>query len=461
MKLLEREKKITQNRGYFLKRKSPLCRSARALHAMAPPNRRKKSCVRACAASVAARIGKPQKRLQKRLPKPKMRERDKLERENKRLKPEFEKRVSNPPCRLLVDFQPKVRKPTKPKVHPKEYGRRQSRSQTWDHYLIEKLEKKWRAVCYALMNVRSDGDIPRKLLTAIATECQVTPSTILNWKNRVLAGKSLRPNTKGRGPKTTVYNQASVGMRVIYEQWGGALSQLCFAELLEEENDLKVSKHTIGRILNNGSWKTVYQKIIPVNTEIHQTNRKIFCEQNLQNSFGGDESTDLWIDIDEKQFYQYSTKQIVYVPLECVKEVTKFIHATSKTMIPSVMFFGAIARPRPKDFFDGRVLLTPVCEEKEVKRRSKYNNAGDTKVVPRTMTVAIFKQYIKMKLIPAIRSLIKNRLSNIKTVHVQMDRAGGHGGGRQNIEKILAELNALGEKKKTTHSLCRTAIPIP
>src|SRR5690349_12321148 len=73
---------MTQNRGYFLKRKSPLCQSAHALHAMAPPNRRKKSCVRVCAASVTARIGKPQKQLQKRLSKPKMRERDKLSKRN-------------------------------------------------------------------------------------------------------------------------------------------------------------------------------------------------------------------------------------------------------------------------------------------------------------------------------------------------------------------------------------------
>lgn len=188
-----------------------------------------------------------------------------------------------------------------------------------------------------------------------------------------------------------MYDQAVIGLQEIYREWGGMFSHLCFTEMLGEK-DIPVSKHTVQRILNNGTWASIRQKILPINTLRHQQERKGFCEQHLENSFGGDNCSDLWIDIDEKAFFQYSLRRIVYVPLEMAKEVDRYAHAVSKRMIPSVMFFGAVARPHPQRRFDGRILLTPVVKEQVAKRKFKFNNKRDVKLVPTTMIAALFKK---------------------------------------------------------------------
>lgn len=108
---------------------------------------------------------------------------------------------------------------------------------------------------------------------------------------------------------------------------------------------------------------------------MHQENRVKFCQENLYNSFGGDDDPTLWVDIDEKNFCSLS-RRIIYVPCEFEKEF-KFVHANSKTNIENVMFFGAVSRPRPRYNFDGRVLLIPVCERKIRKRKGKYGEKGD------------------------------------------------------------------------------------
>ena len=100
-----------------------------------------------------------------------------------------------------------------------------------------------------------------------------------------------------------------------------------------------------------------------------------FCQDNIHNTFGGDNDATLWIDVDEKNFLSLS-RRIVYVPSEFEKDF-KFQHAESKTNIEGVMFFASVARPRPKYEFDGRVLLLPVCEKKIRKRKGKYGQKGD------------------------------------------------------------------------------------
>lgn len=114
---------------------------------------------------------------------------------------------------------------------------------------------------------------------------------------------------------------------------------------------------------------------MPKNTKLHQENRVAFCKEYLNESFGGDGNSTLWVDVDEKNFCSL-TRRIIYVPTE-FEGLFKFQHAESKTKIEHVMFFGAIARPRPKFNFDGRILLIPVCEKKIRKRNGKYGKKGE------------------------------------------------------------------------------------
>ena len=108
------------------------------------------------------------------------------------------------------------------------------------------------------------------------------------------------------------------------------------------------------------------------------------------------------------------------------------------------MFFGAVARPRPEKNFDGRILLMPVCSEKIMQRQSKYNSQGEVRLEPAIMTKELFQEYVIKYLIPAVIS-VGGKLG-VKKIVVQMDQAGGHGGGRGNMNAVLKKFNSHGSQ---------------
>jgi len=59
------------------------------------------------------------------------------------------------------------------------------------------------------------------------------------------------------------------------------------------------------------------------------------------------------------------------------------------------------------------------------------------------MNKELFISYIQDYLIPAIQNII-SKLPEVKVAIVQCDQAGGHGGGRSNMKKILDTLNEYG-----------------
>lgn len=48
---------------------------------------------------------------------------------------------------------------------------------------------------------------------------------------------------------------------------------------------------------------------------------------------------------------------------------------------------------------------------------------------------------------PAIEKIVEG-LPEVSSVIVQMDQAGGHGGGRSDMSKILSSLNSIGETQR-------------
>ncbi len=187
-------------------------------------------------------------------------------------------------------------------------------------------------------------------------------------------------------------------------------------------------------------------KPIPINLERHRLERVKFAQENLGNSFGGDKSATLWIDIDEKNFKSFSDNRVVYCPTE-LAHLFEVFNANSKVSKEMVMFFGAIARPRPSKNFDGKVLLLPIVSEKVMLKSSKYAKKGETVVEPATLDKQGFIKICTKDLLHAIRPLVK-RLPEVKVVKVQMDKAGGHGGGRGDMKGILKQLNEAGAKEK-------------
>ena len=206
--------------------------------------------------------------------------------------------------------------------------------------------------------------------------------------------------------------------------------------------NISISQSTICQILKSSDWTAFKLQVLPLNTPVHQKNHLEFSTKNCDNTFGGDGSSILWIDIDEKNFYSF-TKHIVYCPKE-QEHMFKFIHEQSKSKIESVMFFCAIARPRPMSNFDGKILLMPVCNKKIRKRDGKYGKKGDVFFKKVTMNKSLFIFYIKEYLLPQIRA-VSAKLTEVKKVIVQLDQAGSHGGGRSDMKGVLSKLNLIGQ----------------
>ncbi len=187
-------------------------------------------------------------------------------------------------------------------------------------------------------------------------------------------------------------------------------------------------------------------KAIPTSTDKHKEERVKFAQANLENTFGGEGSEVLYIDIDEKNFRAFTENRVVYCPKE-LEHLFETFNSATKVSKEMVMFFGAIARPRPSQNFDGKVLILPIVKDKIMKRSSKYAKAHDVVQEPTTLDKKGFLKICKVNLLTAIREILE-LLPEVKKVAVQMDRAGGHGGGRGDMKGILTELNKAGSEEK-------------
>jgi len=96
------------------------------------------------------------------------------------------------------------------------------------------------------------------------------------------------------------------------------------------------------------------------------------------------------------------------------------------------MFYGAVSRPVPQCNASGAIGLWLVGSEKVAGRSSKYHDKGDKFTVPGTMNEEKFVEMTKTKVVPAALRALG---SFAREIRIQADNAGGHGGGRGNINE--------------------------
>ncbi len=104
------------------------------------------------------------------------------------------------------------------------------------------------------------------------------------------------------------------------------------------------------------------------------------------------------------------------------------------------MYLGAVAKPRPKYGFDGKIGLWVIGEELVAKRSSKFYDKGDVHVVNVNMDTDKFIEMCKENLIP---SVLEKVTWKYKLVRIQLDNAGGHG-----VKRSIDELNNYCKQKK-------------
>jgi hypothetical protein len=103
------------------------------------------------------------------------------------------------------------------------------------------------------------------------------------------------------------------------------------------------------------------------------------------------------------------------------------------------MFMGVVSRPMADIDHDGLFGLFLVA-------KNDVTAEGEVVETVTTMTKEVFVEMIKNKVVPCIKERLRG-----KDIHViiQMDRAGGHGGGRADIEEgTIRELNTWATGKK-------------
>ena len=123
------------------------------------------------------------------------------------------------------------------------------------------------------------------------------------------------------------------------------------------------------------------------------------------------------------------------------KSETPLIQPVQNKQHPtSVMFLGCIGQPN--DWFDGKVALLPVTEKYVAKKRSKYHEKGEEYDKCITMTKEVFLKMMKDSVIPpAVEIMEMNYQGNFSDCEIsfQIDNAGGHGGGRGNVDATTLE----------------------
>ena len=100
----------------------------------------------------------------------------------------------------------------------------------------------------------------------------------------------------------------------------------------------------------------------------------------------------------------------------------------------------AVAKPVSEHGFDGRIGFYPVAMRVTAKRDGKLRKKGGEFWKSVNMDAALFKEFLKHKIVP---DALRATGSWARKIIIQMDNAGGHGGGKGDISKTtLAELNS-------------------
>jgi len=194
------------------------------------------------------------------------------------------------------------------------------------------------------------------------------------------------------------------------------------------------SEATVSRILRHLGYRRRKRRFVPLLQPCHIEDRLRWVESKL--SVHSDPSV-VEVHIDEKWFVSFRHGGTVIVPPGVQlrpKAVVNRRHPAQQ------MFLAAIAEPRREHHFDGKVALIPVTQRVVAKKASRSRKAGDEYEKSVSMTKSRFLHFVKTGIVPAA---VRTVFEWSKKIVIQMDNAGGHGGGRSDMASgTLLELTS-------------------
>jgi len=270
----------------------------------------------------------------------------------------------------------------------------------------------------------------------IARAQRMPMSTLYRWRSRAIRGVLLRKAGSGR--------RVSVTTDSACEWLSSFVRQHCgFVTIPKIVRAMKQQLHcgctgTVQKLLHKLGFHRVRQRIAPLLTEMHKQRRLAWVRDMLsrpeETRFGS--ADEVLVHCDEKWFWGMHVRHVWQSPQVIAPALT----AVSKNHLLKEMFLAAVARPLPEHEFDGAVGIWPVVKQKIAQHASSRHARGDVYDVSCTMDTSKFIDMMKTLVVPATLRKCGTWASKIT---FQFDSAGGHGGGRGDINATtVAELNA-------------------
>jgi len=210
------------------------------------------------------------------------------------------------------------------------------------------------------------------------------------------------------------------------------------------------------RLAHELGFRHLHRQLRPFLSTRHMAARLAWAKKLLEDPeriFA--EPDTVYVHIDEKWFYAHLLNRRVWV---AKGEKPPIQHLASKHFVNKAMFLAAVAKPVPEHGFDGRIGFYPIAERVTAKKDSALRKKGDEFWRSVIMNSALFKDFLKKKVVP---DTLRATGAWARKIVVQMDNAGGHGGGRGDMAKTtLAELNKwAADLPKELLNLCPSGPP--
>lgn len=273
-------------------------------------------------------------------------------------------------------------------------------------------------------------------LAWLAKRVSLSPQHFRRLLKRVQTGSLARHTGSGRRPKASA-KEVEAWMRGVSSTMKGAWTVRSMAALMRAHWGFG-SLRTIQLIAARLGFRSVTKRLCPLLTNVNKAKRLEWCRERIARDepFGG--ADDIEIHVDEKWFYGARPARKVWI---AAGEKRPTMVLPSKQHIPKVMFLGAVAQPKEHHEFDGAIGLYPLAETVPAQRRSSKRARGTPVLKLLNMDAKLFISMLKEKVVP---DAVK-KCPWARRIVVQMDNAGGHGGGRGDIaRKTLKELNDWG-----------------
>lgn len=271
-------------------------------------------------------------------------------------------------------------------------------------------------------------------VAAIAKSIRVSATQLRNLARRCAVRSLARLPGSGRPPLLKQIPGLTDWFLETSRELGGMWTVRMMAAKMEERWGVG-SIGTICKLARSLGFCSVRQRFCPFLTAEHKQLRRDWCTKQGDRPFS-DPGT-VYVHVDEKWFFAHRLNQRVWVRRG---EEQRAIPLQSKSHITKVMFLAAIAKPVPEQGFDGRIGLYPIAELRPAARRSSNRPKGTNEWHSLPMNATRFKEMLKANVVPDVLRLTGEW---VQRVVIQMDNAGGHGGGRADISTTtLRELNS-------------------